>query len=65
MTNASIKSELEGIDQTISRIRDQITDLCEELENLSDYLDLIEARSLDEGKPTFGHEKMKERLGVK
>lgn len=59
------KADQQQLDSTILQKRRQISNLREELEDLSDYLDLLEARTQDEGKPTVGHEEMKERLGLK
>ena len=49
----------------ISRKRDQIATLCEELDDLNDYLDLTEARVRDEGRPRLTHAEVKERYGLK
>ena len=49
----------------ISRKREQIATLREELEDLNDYLDLTEARVRDEGKPRLSHDEVKKRYGVK
>jgi LytS/YehU family sensor histidine kinase len=49
----------------IHKKREQIAALREELEDLNDYLDLVEARVRDEGKPRLTHEEVKKRYGVK
>ena len=51
--------------RSISHKREQITALREELEDLNDYLDLIEARVRDEGKPRLTHAEVKKRYGLK
>ena len=51
--------------RSISRKREQIATLREELEDLNDYLDLVEARVRDEGEPRLTHEQVKQRYGVK
>lgn len=51
--------------RSISHKREQITALREELEDLNDYLDLIEARVRDEGKPRLIHAEVKKRYGLK
>ena len=51
--------------RSISRKREQIARLREELEDLNDYLDLTEARVRDEGKPRLTHAEVKKRYGVK
>ena len=49
----------------ISRKREQIATLREELEDLNDYLDTTEARVRDEGKPRLKHAEVKKRYGLK
>jgi LytS/YehU family sensor histidine kinase len=51
--------------RSISRKREQIATLREELEDLNDYLDLTEARVCDEGKPRLTHAEVKKRYGLK
>ena len=51
--------------RSIHRKREQIAALREELEDLNDYLDLVEARVRDEGKPRLTHEEVKKRYGLK
>jgi LytS/YehU family sensor histidine kinase len=51
--------------RSISRKREQIATLREELEDLDDYLDLTEARLRDEGKPRLTHAEVKKRYAVK
>ena len=51
--------------RSISRKREQIATLREELEDLNDYLDLVEARIRDEGKPRLSHAEVKKRYGLK
>jgi LytS/YehU family sensor histidine kinase len=51
--------------RSISRKREQIATLREELENLNDYLDLTEARVRDAGKPRLTHAEVKKRYGLK
>ena len=53
------------VGRSISRKRQQIAVLREELEDLDDYLDLVEARVRDEGKPRFSHAEVKKRYGLK
>jgi len=45
--------------RSISRKREQIATLREELEDLNDYLDLVEARVRDEGKPRLTQAEVK------
>ncbi len=51
--------------RSISRKREQIATLREELEDLNDYLDLVEARVHDLGKPRLTHAEVKKRYGLK
>ena len=46
-----IKTAEKKVSQSIQRKREQIKTLREELNDLNDYLDLLEARARDEGKP--------------
>jgi LytS/YehU family sensor histidine kinase len=51
--------------RSISRKREQIATLREELEDLNDYLDLVEARVHDKSKPRFTQAEVKKRYGLK
>jgi LytS/YehU family sensor histidine kinase len=51
--------------RSISRKREQIATLREELEDLNDYLDLVEARVSDQDKPRLTHAEVKKRYGLK
>jgi LytS/YehU family sensor histidine kinase len=51
--------------RSISRKREQIATLREELEDLNDYLDLVEARVRDQDKPRLTHSEVKKRYGLK
>ena len=42
----------------------QITSLREQMEDLNDYLDLLEARARNKGKPTFSTEEVRKQLGL-
>ncbi len=42
----------------------QIGTLREQLEDLNDYLDLIEARARNEGKPTLTTDQVRKQLGL-
>jgi len=44
---------------------DRIAELREELENLVDYLDLLEARAQNFGKKRYSTEQVKKMLGIK
>ena len=59
------KAVQQTVVRSISRKREQIATLREELEDLNDYLDLTEARVRDEGKPRLTHAEVKKRHGVK
>ena len=51
--------------RSIRRKREEIAALREELEDLSDYLDVVEARVRDEGKPRLTHQEVKRRYRLR
>ena len=59
------KTVQQTVVRSISKKREQIVALREELEDLNDYLDVVEARVRDEGKPRLTHDEVKKRYGVK
>jgi LytS/YehU family sensor histidine kinase len=59
------KTEQQTFVRSISRKREQIATLREDLEDLNDYLDLTEARLRDVGKPRLTQAEVKKRYGVK
>ena len=42
----------------------QISSLREQMEDLNDYLDVLEARARNKGKPTFSTEEVRKQLGL-
>ena len=42
----------------------QISSLREQMEDLNDYLDLLEARARNKGKPTFTTEEVRKQLSL-
>ena len=42
----------------------QIGSLREQMEDLNDYLDLLEARARNKGKPTFTTDEVRKQLGI-
>ena len=60
-----IKALQQTVVRSISRKREQIATLREELEDLNDYLDLVEARVRDQGKPRLTHAEVKKRYSLK
>jgi hypothetical protein len=58
------KTAQQAVVRSISKKREQIATLREELEDLDDYLNLTEARVRDEGKPRFTHTQVKWRFGL-
>ena len=60
-----IKTAQKKVSQSIRRKREQINALREELDDLNDYLDLLEARARDEGKPRLTHDEVKKRFGIR
>ena len=59
------KAVQQNVARSISRKREQIVTLREELEDLNDYLDLVEARVRDQGKPRLTHAEVNKRYGLK
>jgi LytS/YehU family sensor histidine kinase len=59
------KTAQQTVVRSLSRKREQIATLREELEDLNDYLDVTEARVRDEGKPRLSHAAVKRRYGLK
>lgn len=53
------------ISRTIRAKREELTAISSELEDLFDYLDLLEARARDEGKARVSHADIKKRYGLK
>jgi len=51
--------------RSIARKREQIATLRDELEDLNDYLDLVEARVSDQDKPRLTQAELKKRYGLK
>jgi predicted RND superfamily exporter protein len=48
-----------------TRVLKQIRKMREEMEDLHDYLDLLEARAVNDGKATYTASEVKARLGLK
>jgi hypothetical protein len=46
------------------RVLDRISRMREEMEDLNDYLDLLEARALNKGKQRFTTEEVRRQLGL-
>jgi hypothetical protein len=59
------KTAQQTVVRSISRKREQIATLREELEALNDLLDLTEARVRDQGKPRLTQAEVKKRYGLK
>jgi len=49
------------IGRTVRLKRKQLSVIREEVENLLDYLAVLEARTKDAGKPRLGHDEVKKR----
>ncbi len=49
------------IGRTVRQKRRQLSEIREEVEDLLDYLDLLEARARDAGKPRISHEEIKKK----
>jgi phage shock protein A len=61
MTSAT----LEAVDSEIKKRRAQVMELHAELEDLEDYLDILEARKNSIGKKTFSQAEMERRYAGK
>jgi hypothetical protein len=53
------------ITKTIQVTRVQLAAIRQEVEDLFDYLDVLEARARDNGKPRLSHADAKKRYGLK
>ena len=53
------------LSRTIKEKREQLQVIREEVENLIDYLELLEARARDKNKPTTAHSEAIKRYRVK
>ena len=51
------------IGRTVREKRQQLSAIREEVENLLDYLAVLEARAKDVGKPRLSHGEVKKRYG--
>ena len=51
------------IGRTVREKRQQLSAIREEVENLLDYLAVLEARAKDAGKPRLNHGEVKKRYG--
>jgi hypothetical protein len=58
VTKTRFKREQKYVTQRIAKLR-------EELEDLIDYLDLLEARALNFGKKCYSTEQVKKMVGIK
>ncbi len=48
-----------------AQVLKQIRKMREEMGDLQDYLDLLEARAVNEGKSTYSADEVKAKLGIK
>ena len=51
--------------RSIQQKRHKLESMREEIEDLIDYLDVLEARARDHGKVRLGHTEVKKRFGLK
>ena len=51
------------IGRKVREKRQQLSVIREEVEDLLDYLDVLEARAKDVGKPRLSHDEVKKRYG--
>ncbi|PYJ02996.1 MAG: hypothetical protein DME25_14020 [Verrucomicrobia bacterium] len=58
------KTVAREITRSIGQKRKQLAVIREEVEGLLDWLDLVEARARDQGKPRLTHADVKKRYGL-
>lgn len=51
------------IGKTVRQKRQELSSIREEVDDLLDYLDLLEARAKDAAKPRVSHQEVKRRFG--
>ena len=51
------------IGKTVREKRQELSAIREEVEDLLDYLDVLDTRTKDKGRPRLSHEEVKRRLG--
>ena len=59
------KTAQNRITRAIRQKRRELTSIREEVEDLIDYLDVLEARADDDGKPMMTHEQVVKKYGLK
>lgn len=59
------KPASQRIDRAIIEKRLQLKSLRDEIEDLTDYLDVLETRARDLGKARVSHDEVKKRYGLK
>ena len=59
------KTISQELTKTIRQKREQLLAIREEVENLIDYLEVLEARARDQNKPTLSHSEVMKRYRVK
>jgi hypothetical protein len=59
------KAGSQTIDRAIIKKRLQLKSLRDEIEDLTDYLDVLEARARDVGKVRLSQDQVKKRYGLK
>ena len=64
MFMTSIVAEKSSAKARQKNVIKQISLLREQMEDLNDYLDLLEARARNQGKRTFTTEEVREQLGL-
>jgi hypothetical protein len=58
------KASEKRVERAIVKKRLELSALRDEIDDLFDYLDILEARARDLGKPRLTHEQVKKRYGV-
>ncbi len=53
------------ITRKVREKREELSAVREEVDDMLDHLDLLEARARDAGKPRLSHDEVKKRYGIK
>ena len=60
----SVLAQKPAVKRQQKAVLKQISSLREQMEDLNDYLDLLEARARNQGKPTFTTDQVRKQLGL-
>ncbi len=60
----SVLAQKPAVKRQQKAVLKQISSMREQMEDLNDYLDLLEARARNKGKPTFTTDHVRKQLGL-